>query len=161
MFGDAGTARCKCDTYDGIHNCPHACDGLCNAVDAKQVTDIMVDRDTNDGSIDDACVVNSGRHQWFQFTAEIGVVYKIYTEFVLGGLTSTYLHLHATDSDQTKIAEAKAWHCDDEFKMTGASCMMWACTANGDYAIRVQHTSSSRAPAPSKSVSPRKPRRGP
>jgi hypothetical protein len=147
MFGVTGTNRCQCDTYGGIHHCPQSCNGFCRAAgpNIKQVADIMVDRDTQDGSIGDACAPNSGRHQWFQFHADIGVVYKIYTQIVPGGLTSTYLHLHATDSDQTKLADAKAWHCDEEFQMTGASCMMWACTANGDYAIRVQQFSGTGA----------------
>ena len=140
MFGVAGTDRCKCDTYSGIHHCPQACNGFCRAAgpNIKQVTDIMVDRGTKDGSIDDACAPNSGRHQWFQFHAEIGIVYKIYTELVAGGLTSTYLHLHATDADQTKIADAVSWHCDDATTTPGAACIMWACTATGDYAVRVQ-----------------------
>ena len=77
-----------------------------------------------------------------------GNSYEIYTELVDGGLTSTYLHLHAKDAEQSELASSKGWHCTDpalQQSGPGASCMTWACTASGEYAVRVQQNAGSGA----------------
>jgi hypothetical protein len=99
--------------------------------------------------VDTQCAANSqGKHQWFRFTAVAGHVYQINTELVAGGLLSTWLHLHVLDDDQTELLAAKAWHCPavpGVLANGGASCVIWSCTANGDYSIRVQRYSGSGA----------------
>ena len=79
---------------------------------------------------------------------DLGNTYQIYTEMVPGGLYSTYLHLHAKDDEQSELASAKAWHCNDASVTPsgpGASCMIWACTATGEYSLRVQQHMGSGA----------------
>lgn len=143
---------CNCDHYGGIANCPQACNGYCVA-EVAGVQQIVVQGIGPTvrpvlGEIHGECPNNSGRHQWFRFMAYSGNSYQIYTELVDGGLTSTYLHLHAKDAEQTELASAKAWHCTDSDLAqsgAGASCMLWACTATGEYAIRVQQNAGSGA----------------
>jgi hypothetical protein len=144
---------CQCDHYGGIRNCPQACNGYC-AAEAAGVQQIQVE--TAQGptvrpipsEIAGGCPSNTGRHQWFRFMAYQGNSYEIYTELVDGGLTSTYLHLHAKDAEQSELASSKGWHCTDpalQQSGPGASCMTWACTASGEYAVRVQQNAGSGA----------------
>jgi hypothetical protein len=143
MFGQGAPHRCECDSFGGIHNCPDSCNGYCHAEQYSGdsgVTTVLVDRAVATGRIDDDCKRNFGRHQWFNFRAETGTVYKIYTKLVPGGLTHTELHLHNLDEDQTALVDASSWHCEPRDQSIGEVCMTWACTASGDYGIRVQQT---------------------
>lgn len=143
---------CHCDHYDGLKNCPQACNGYCHA-EATGVQQIQVQVGLRTvspalGEISGECPSNSGRHQWFRFTALQGHSYTIYTELVDGGLTSTYLHVHAVNEDQTELAHAKSWHCVTQLVVqsgTGASCMTWDSLHSGEYAIRVQQNAGSGA----------------
>lgn len=153
LFGPGQTQGCNCDAVGGIANCPEACNGYC-AAEVAGVQQLVVQSGDDptvrpaQGDIQGECPVNTGRHQWFRFMAYQGNSYQIYTELVDGGLTSTYLHLHAKDAQQSELASSKTWHCDDPNLAPsgpGASCMVWACTATGEYAIRVQQMAGSGA----------------
>ncbi len=153
MLGPGQQQGCNCDHFGGIANCPQACNGYC-AAEPAGVQQIVVQGGLGPtvrpipGEVQGECPNNLGRHQWFRFMAYQGNSYQIYTELVDGGLTSTYLHLHAKDTEQTELASSKSWHCNDpdlEASGPGASCMFWACTATGEYAIRVQQNAGSGA----------------
>ena len=153
MLGPGQPQGCECDFFGGIANCPQACNGYCVA-EVAGVQQIVVQGGLGPtvrpvlGEIQGECPNNKGRHQWFKFMAYKGNSYQVYTELVDGGLTSTYLHLHATDADQTELASSKSWHCNDRNLVPsgpGASCMTWACTATGEYAVRVQQNAGSGA----------------
>ena len=152
-FGPGQPNFCACDTYGGISNCPASCNGYCSADARHEVTPIAAQAGnsaaTVPGRIDADCEGQpSGRHQWFKFTGYLGNTYQIYTEMVPGGLYSTYLHLHAKDDEQSELASAKMWHCNDPSVTPsgpGASCMIWACTATGEYSLRVQQLMGSGA----------------
>eukprot|EP01050_Picozoa_sp_SAG11_P017928 SAG11_NODE_2640_length_3140_cov_2.031897_1_plen_809_part_10 len=150
-----GVDQCECDHNGGISNCPTSCDGFCTASDAQQIVPSggggrMV-HDLGElvhSSIDVGgdCPTNKGRHKWFFFSAEVGHMYRIFTRLpAAGGLTSTYIHLHSLDQDQTAIADSASWNCEtdtaepaDSLPYNRASCMMWACTSTGTYGVRVQ-----------------------
>ncbi len=153
MLGPGQPQGCDCDHFGGIANCPQACNGYC-AAEVAGVQQIVVQSGLGPmvrptlGEIQGECPSNTGRHQWFRFMAYQGNSYQIYTELVDGGLSSTYLHLHAKDVEQSELASSKSWHCNDPDLVAsglGASCMVWACTATGEYAIRVQQNAGSGA----------------
>jgi hypothetical protein len=89
-------------------------------------------------------------------------MYEVSTQLVHGGLTNTYLHIHAMDQQQSELVTATAWHCptpptgqkqvitNEQVPMIlilrglgdriqpGASCSPVACTSTGEYAVRIQ-----------------------
>eukprot|EP01043_Picozoa_sp_COSAG02_P022655 COSAG02_NODE_1184_length_14008_cov_44.301963_6_plen_711_part_00 len=156
--GCASLDSCSCETRHGLFNCKETCNAYCASAGSDdrarqpkviQVGDIGAVPIATTGSIDDThCPPNSqGAHQWFRFTAVAGSVYQINTEIVAGGLLSTFLHLHVLDDDQTELVAAKAWHCPAPQRLgnSQASCVIWSCTASGDYSIRVQRYAGSGA----------------
>ena len=145
MFGEGMDDHCNCDQFDGVHHCKHSCGGYCNSADAGTVQVLPVSGQLTIGSIDAVCSPNTGRHQWFKFEAKVGTMYMIWTDVDQGGLTSTFLHLHALDTEQTELASAKSWMCPTGDANGLASCIMWACTASGAYGVRVGQQGGSGA----------------
>lgn len=155
--GCASLDACSCESRHGLFYCKETCNAYCASASSDdrarqpkviQVGDVGAVPIATTGSIEASCPENTqGAHQWFRFTAVAGSVYQINTEIVPGGLLSTYLHLHALDDDQTELVAAKAWHCPAQRGIgnSQASCVIWSCTANGDYSIRVQRYAGSGA----------------
>ena len=153
--GCATLDPCTCDQVSGLKNCPEVCLGYCAAAQsADRAQHPKIIQATAQGVtpapvmgniVDSVCPSGSaGLHEWFRFTAVAGFVYQINTEIVPGGLLSTWLHLHVLDDDNTELLAAKAWHCAGP-AVGGASCISWACTADGDYGVRVARYTGSGA----------------
>jgi hypothetical protein len=135
LLGPTGVDRCHCDSYGGIQNCAKSCDALCSVQGTPALKKLTVDGIPVSGSITDSCPALSGRHQWFTFQAQAGKLYQLNTVLVPGGLTSTYLHLHAMDAAQSELLTVTSWHCPTAMSL--GSCAVWACIGSGTYAIRV------------------------
>jgi hypothetical protein len=96
---------------------------------------------------------NAGRHAWFKFTAEVGHMYFVSTVLVEGGLEGAEVAMHLVDSEQTQIGKTVSNHCPSTsaeennigYLSFKRACMVFECTASGEYAVRLSQTKGSGA----------------